>query len=230
MIDERYRAEEHLRVIRSLMERATVYRAISAPTAFVGGLSALGVSGFMLSKTGYIGAPPERPVFLDARDFIAPWLVALLLTGTANLLFIWREARRDRRPFLSPGLRLAFRSLLPSFFVAGAITFVAWRNPNALDGPTILGLSWIAFYGLGLLATMNFAPRSLVILGGSFVVVSVLWLFLLSSPVLPDFEELRGYVGASFAMGLTFGLFHLIYAVGAWSSARSAPAPPLAPE
>ena len=37
-MNERTRAEEHLRVIRSLMERATIYRAISAPTALVGGL------------------------------------------------------------------------------------------------------------------------------------------------------------------------------------------------
>ena len=31
-MDERHRAEEHLRIIRTLMERATIYRAISAPT------------------------------------------------------------------------------------------------------------------------------------------------------------------------------------------------------
>ena len=31
-------AEEDLRVIRTLMERATIYRAISAPTALVAGL------------------------------------------------------------------------------------------------------------------------------------------------------------------------------------------------
>ena len=37
-MDPRPKAEEDLRVIRSLMERATVYRAISAPTALVAGL------------------------------------------------------------------------------------------------------------------------------------------------------------------------------------------------
>ena len=37
-MDQRAKAEHDLRVIRSLMERATVYRAISAPTALLGGL------------------------------------------------------------------------------------------------------------------------------------------------------------------------------------------------
>jgi len=44
-MNERSRGEEHLRVIRSLMERATIYRAISAPTALLGGLLALATSG-----------------------------------------------------------------------------------------------------------------------------------------------------------------------------------------
>ena len=35
-------AREQLRVIRSLMERATIYRSISAPTALIGGLLSLG--------------------------------------------------------------------------------------------------------------------------------------------------------------------------------------------
>lgn len=41
-------AEEHLRVIRELMERATVYRAVSAPAALFCGLIALSVSGLAL--------------------------------------------------------------------------------------------------------------------------------------------------------------------------------------
>jgi hypothetical protein len=37
-MNDRARAEEDLRVIRTFMERATTYRAISAPTAMVGGI------------------------------------------------------------------------------------------------------------------------------------------------------------------------------------------------
>ncbi|MFN2507377.1 MAG: hypothetical protein ABR589_01230 [Chthoniobacterales bacterium] len=211
-MDERTRAEEHLRVIRSLLERVTVYRAISAPTALVGGVASLIVAIWMLWRTGFIGSG-ETDVALTARDFITPWLLPLVLTGFANTFFIWREARRDQRPFLSAGLRLALRSLLPAMLIGAAITYVAWRNPTHLDGPVVVALSWISFYGLALLATMNFAPRSLSILGWSFVITAVVWLLLLSAPTLPAVEVLHGQSGANLAMGLTFGVYHLLYVV-----------------
>ena len=225
-MDERTRAAEHLRIIRSLMERATIYRAISAPTALIGGLSSLAASMWMLRRAGIIGTGDRAGAF-STRDFIGPWLVVLLVTLGANTFFVWREAHRGGRPFFSPGLRLAWRSVIPSILIAAAITFVGWRNPSDLEGPTILGLAWIGCYGVALLSTMTFAPRSLVVLGGSFVFTAVFWLLILSSPALPPIEELRGYVGANFAMGLTFGLFHLIYAACSWGPERNAAAPPL---
>jgi hypothetical protein len=209
-------AEEHLRIIRSLMERATVYRAISAPTALVGGLSALAVSFWLLSRTGgdidnAFTAGFTMGVFLPA------WLCALVTTIGANILFLWREAQRDQRPFLSPGLRLAIRSIMPSIFVAAAVTFVVWRDPfNNLDAPYVLGLTWTACYGLALLSTMNFAPQSLSVLGWAFVVSAVLWLLVLSSPNLRTIDALRGASGATLPLALTFGIFHLIYAACTW--------------
>ncbi len=50
-------AEEHLRVIRSLMEKATIYRAVSAPTALAAGMAAL-----------IVAASPVRHWF-DQGDF-----------------------------------------------------------------------------------------------------------------------------------------------------------------
>jgi hypothetical protein len=221
-MDEHARAEEHLRVIRSLMERVTVYRAISAPTALVGGLSSVAVATWMLWRTGFFRST-EQDVPLSARDFILPWLVPLLLTAAANTFFIWREAQRDARPFLSSGLRLALRSLLPAMLVGAAITFVFWRNPHDLSAPVVLALSWIGCYGVALLGTMTFAPRSLAILAWSFVMTGVIWLLLLSAPTLPDMPLLTGAYGASLAMGLTFGLYHLLYAIGTWSSRAKTP-------
>ena len=203
-MNERAAAEDHLRVIRSLMERATVYRAISAPTALVGGLSAVAVSGWLIWRAGQNG--------ISVQVFAGAWVCALLLTVTANALFIWQEARRDHRPFFSPGLRLALRSLIPSLFVAGVFSLVLlWRGTDALP----LALTWIAFYGLALLATMNFAPRSLSILGWGFVLAAVGWLLLISSDTSwGDASASDG--GVIVAMGITFGLFHLVYAACTW--------------
>ena len=209
------------------MERATIYRAISAPTALVGGLCALAVSGYLLARGGYFGSAETGASLLTTHDFVPPWICALLVTGAANLWFLRRESSRGDRPFLSPGLRLALRSIIPSILVAAIVTLVIWRNPVALDGPTFLGLSWVGFYGLALLATMNFAPKSLTMLGAGFLLVALLWLVLLSSPALMEVEAVQRYLDPRVVMALTFGLFHLIYAACAWRPAREEQVDPL---
>ena len=77
-MNERCRAEEDLRVIRNLMERATIYRAISAPTALVGGLLALGssVALWLLDRSR-----PADAIPLDGRWFALIWLVVLARSG-----------------------------------------------------------------------------------------------------------------------------------------------------
>lgn len=213
---------EQVETIRALLERAPIYRAVSVRAALVGGLASLSASIWMLRRAGVIGSS-ERVGAFSTRDFIEPWLVVFLITCGTNIFFLWRAARRDRPSFFSAGSTLAWKSISPSLLIAAAVTFIGWRNPSDLEGPTIMGLTWMGCYGVALLSTMTFAPRSLLVLGGSFVFASVFWLLILSSPALPPIEELRGYVGANFAMGLTFGFFHLIYAAFAWRPDRSAP-------
>ena len=204
----RSEAEEHLRIIRSLMEKATIYRAISAPTALVGGLlSILSAVAFEVSF---------RPLLRTERVttqkwFLVCWLFVLGLTTAANLFFIWKDARRRGDPFVSPGMRLALLSLLPSFACAGFATFL---NPGS---PYFLPPLWMIFYGLGLLATWHFAPRSIGFLGWAFLIagfgssVQILgWDFISFSGMdhlAPESNQL---------MAGTFGLFHLIYAACTW--------------
>jgi hypothetical protein len=108
-------ASRQLRVIRSLMERATIYRSISAPTAFVGGLLSLG--GF---ATAYY-AKHHRQHPLSPTEFLIVWLVILALTGLTNAIFLSRGAARRSESFFSPGMRCAFTSLAPAFFSAGLL-------------------------------------------------------------------------------------------------------------
>ena len=49
-------AADHLKIIRSLMERATVYRAISAPAALFGGIIALVTGIYMALKVETLAA------------------------------------------------------------------------------------------------------------------------------------------------------------------------------
>src|SRR5271156_5236357 len=109
-------AGRQLRVIRSLMERATIYRSISAPTALVGGLLSLG--GF---ATAYY-AKHYRHHPLSPTEFLIVWLVILGLTCFTNLLFLSRGSARRGESFFSSGMKCALMSVAPAFFSAAVLT------------------------------------------------------------------------------------------------------------
>jgi hypothetical protein len=205
MDQQRCKAEQDLRVIRSLMERATVYRAISAPAALVAGLLSICASAAIYVNNH---ANHHRP--LHGRPFAAIWLVVLVIAVVANAFFIYREARKDGRPFISSGMKLSLGAIAPNLLVPAAVT--VWFLGSGYKGATELQLvgAWIVFYGLALISTRLFAPRSLLYLG---------WAFLVTALTLPALRNVVGDLPANvpiIAMGTTFGLYHLVYAVCAW--------------
>ena len=189
---------EQLRVIRSLMERATIYRALSAPTALVGGLLSIGA----WSLVCFAGWTPNM--------FRGVWLVVLFVTCACNAYFLWRGAVGRGENFFSPGMKTALVSIAPAFLAAGVFTIVVER-------PIDLCVLWIVLYGLGLSATQQFAPRSLVMLGRAFLVVgcvlAMAWrhVLLVPSPSQPSMLEVCGIMAAA------FGGIHLLYAVVVWA-------------
>jgi cytochrome bd-type quinol oxidase subunit 2 len=205
-------AEEHLRVIRELMERATIYRAVSAPAALFCGLVALLVSGLAL-----IPGPLQA---LFQHNFVLAWIVVCLLSATANTFFLFRSTERRQEPFASYRLRTALLAIAPAFIVAIALTFFLAR---AAGTELFIAVCWMALYGLALLSTMTFAPRSIVILGWAFILTSVLILCVMA-PVLvvaiPDRPSLVLEQLGYFAMAGSFGFYHTIYGVVVMFSAR----------
>lgn len=210
-------AEEHLRIIRSLMEKATIYRAISAPTALVGGLASILVAALLHAKFASGAAADARALFL------AGWLAVLAITAVANTWFLLRDARRRGDKFLSAGMRAAVRAFSPSYIVAALMTVLLAKET------TFLPPVWMLFYGLGLLATQHFAPRSIGFLGWSFVAAGVFVGMFCSGPtvsVLPDSADKAEFIRhANVAMAATFGLFHLIYAACTWPRGAQRTAP-----
>jgi hypothetical protein len=197
-------ADRQLRIIRSLMERATIYRSISAPTALVGGLLSLG--GF---ATAYY-AKHHRHHPLSASEFLILWLVILALTGLTNLFFLWRGASGRGEAFFSSGMKLALLSLAPAFFSAGLLTLLIHR-------PMQLALIWITLYGLGLLATQHFAPRSLVVLGTTFFLTGCTLLVTWKHFFMPNPHVEPSALVVSGLMAATFGGLHLAYAAMVWA-------------
>jgi hypothetical protein len=196
----RTEAEDNLRIIRSLMEKATVYRAISAPGALFGGLVGTAASVRALAGTG-----PR-----DCAGFLQEWMAVAVLTGVVNLWLLRRDSIRRDEPFVSPGMRLALRAMLPAIIGGGLCAVVL-----AQGGCALLASLWVLFYGISLLAASHFAPKSICWLGRAFFVAGAL--LLLAGTLI--FEGWRGFHETAIAhaiMGVTFGLFHLIYAALTW--------------
>ena len=194
-------AEENLRVIRSLMEKATVYRAISAPGALVGGLASLAAAAF-----GIFG--PQDP-----SHFLPLWAAVLLLTSISNVLLLHRDARRRNEAFVSSGMRVALRAMLPAIWGGGLSILVN------TGGSQILTVAlWILFYGISLLAASHFAPTSIRWLGTTF--------FATASLLIPIGAYTAWHFGTNLIwahglMGATFGAFHIVYAVLTWPGKRT---------
>jgi len=197
-------ANQQLRVIRSLMERATVYRSISAPTALVGGLLSFG--GFATAY--YAEQILQQP--LTPREFLIVWLVILALTCFANTIFLWRGSVHRGDPFFSAGMKSALLSVAPAFISAGILSFMIHR-------PIHLALLWTAFYGIGLLATQHFAPRSLIVLGTTFFLTGCALLVSWKPLFMPHGHGEPSALVVSGIMAATFGGYHLVYAAAVWA-------------
>jgi hypothetical protein len=206
-MSDRLRAEEDLRVIRTLMERATTYRAISAPTALVGGILSI-LSATLIHLSSLPDSVLSRT--LSPREFVFIWIDVLILTVAGNAFFVWREAKSSGRPFISSGMKLALRAIAPNLIVPAL--FAIWFLRVGFLGAVELELIvvWVVFYGLALLSTALFAPRSLALLGWAFLLTGV------SVPVIANAVEGMWDNVPNLVMGLTFGLYHVIYALFTW--------------
>lgn len=197
-------ASQQLHVIRSLMERATIYRSISAPTALVGGLLSFG--GFVTAY--YAKHHSDHP--LSSQEFLFVWLVILALTSFTNLLFLCRGSALRGEPFFSPGMKCALMSVAPAFISAAVLTLM-------IHSPIRLAVLWITLYGMGLLATQHFAPRSLIVLGCTFFLTGCALLPTWKHFLIPAGQGEPSALVVSGLMAATFGGYHLAYAAAVWA-------------
>jgi hypothetical protein len=200
-------AEQNLGAIRGLIERAEIYRAVSARTALIGGVLSILTAGaiYLNDEVTRIWDRPVRP-----RELAFAWLGVLFLTVTVSVLFLSRSARDSGGVVSSRRMKLALRTIAPYLVIPAA--FTGWFLTTGYLGAAEqdLVVVWIAFYGLMLLSTALFAPRSLALLGWAFLLTS------LSVPVFSDIIDNRVGAVPTVLMGVTFGLYHLIYAALNW--------------
>jgi hypothetical protein len=200
-------AEQNLSAIRELIERAEIYRSVSARTALIGGVLSILTAGviYLNDEVTRIWDRPVRP-----RELAFAWLGVLFLTATVSKLFLRGAARESGGAVNSRRMKLALRTIAPYLVIPAA--FTGWFLTTGYLGAAEqdLVVVWIAFYGLMLLSTALFAPRALALLGWAFLLTS------LSVPVFSDIIDNRVGAVPTVLMGVTFGLYHLIYAALNW--------------
>jgi len=204
--------ERNLPEIRSLIERNDIYRGVFSRVAWISGaLSILTASAIYVNdEVEHFLDRPVRP-----REFAFAWLDVLILSVIATAWFLYRAGRGHADGLGFSRLKFVVRTLAPFGLIPAA--FTVWFFGTGYLGATELELVavWIAFYGLTLLSTAFFAPRSIITLGWAFLITG------LSVPALAD--RINYWVDSvpTVLMGLSFGIFHLIFA--ALTSIRQEP-------
>jgi hypothetical protein len=207
-------ALEHLRIIRTLMERAHIYRAVSAPAALIGGVLSLLVAAIGVKHNTFTPNTETMSNAFRDREFLFAWLGVLVVSGIANLLLLMRESRGKGEPLMSDGMRMALRAIVPPMLTGGVLgVCLIWFNQDL----ELAALVWILCYGLALQATVSFAPPGIIRLARAFLiagqVLTIVWFW---NGGLGMFQ--REEAPASIFMGVTFGLFHVVYGIAVFVS------------
>jgi MFS family permease len=196
-------AAEQLRVIRTMMERATIFRALSGEAAMLGGAMSLAAGWMSEGKSGW--------------KWGTVWLGGLLVVLLFAAWQLHRVAQAHQRPVWSHGLKVALRGALPSLVVGGFLGLLHLRYGN-LNREYFAACFWILHYGLALLAIREFAPKSMIWLGIAFVATG-----LVAFSGVTFFQSMNPLLirlGPSGLMAATFGGFHLFYGAAIVTTSR----------
>ena len=196
-------ASDHLQVIRTLMERAAIYRRALAPVMIYNGCLGLAAAGAGILLR-----------ILTPHGFILFWAGVAVVGLIGSLLLIRRQALRDKEPFWSSPTRRVTQALLPpvvaGFILAVIVLLGAGSSLSSSAQPLAtlwLPLSWVVLYGCAFHAAGFFMPRGMRLFGWLFIAAgcSLFWLASRETALRPEW----GYA----IMGAFFGLLHLAYGV-----------------
>jgi hypothetical protein len=186
-------ASDHLQTIRTLMERAALYRRALAPLMMTSG--SMGIAAFIVTRLTSLDS---------ARAFSAFWLSISCVAITLSYVMVRRQALKDSEPFWSPPTRRVTEALLPAFFVgfaAGVYHLVREASATAW----LLAPGWIIVYGCAVHAAGFFMQNRMRFFGWVFVLGGCALLF--AAAFVP---ELRTMQAAHVMMGLFFGVLHAV--------------------
>lgn len=187
-------AQAHLQTIRTLMERAALYRRALAPV-----MALLGLIGITASIVGFLSRIETFPLFM------VYWMSIGIGSVIAAFLIIRRQAMSAGEAFWSPPARRVAQGILPPLVCGMFLTLVV--APTAGDDNAGIWraiVAWTAMYGCALHAGGFFTEGGLQRCGWAFILTAAGMLTVSMMAPLTARE-------AHLAMGFVFGGLHLAY-------------------
>lgn len=209
-------AEENLQVIRTLMERAGLYRRAMAPV-----MTFTGAVGLTAGAAGRLASVESQAGFLGI------WLSAALIAGGGSFLIIRRQALTAGEAFWTPPTRRVVFALLQPFAAAALFTLpflclLVGKGGELLSVPTAASL-WLGFYGCGLNSAGQFISHGVRLLSWVFVIVGAANLYLWQTLTIVYLGPLPLHLDPHVLMGATFGGLHLLAGFYLYLTEKSPP-------
>lgn len=187
-------ASDQIQIIRTLMERAALYRRAMAPLMAAAGVA--GLAGGAIGHTAGIG-PDWR--------FVAMWSAVAVVALVISLLLVRRQALKDAEAFWSPPTRRVAQAMLPGLAAGSLVGPLSLLfNPGVIP-PGILPPVWMVLYGCSLCSAGFFISRGVRLLGWLFLLCGCALLCVHTTPglaALPHIEMAASFGGLHLAAGV----------------------------
>ncbi|NBR85175.1 MAG: hypothetical protein EB141_12130 [Verrucomicrobia bacterium] len=209
-------AEENLQVIRTLMERAGLYRRALAPVMLA--LGVLGVIGWEVGKWFRMES---------FESFTTLWFTIAAFAIAIALLIIRRQALNSVEPFWTgPTKRVAF-AMLPPLTAGLMLVLVQFAARSSTGSSGGLEIGWPLLYGCALHSAGQFISRGVRLLGWGFISASVALAYIQMhiASGLDEKGKLPIWVQPNAMMGMTFGGLHLVAAAYLYFTEKPNPTP-----
>jgi len=207
------KAARELTVIRQLMERPIRFSTMSGLAAIQAGLWAL--AGVVADWWVFSGFDQWQKATIAGMGV---WAAVFIGAFVGVVVLTRRREIAQGMPFWSPVKRRILATILPPFIAAIGLTLaVALRSLHFAAQPEraetllqwcvvqgmLIPAIWMLFYGAALWQLGQFSPVEVKALGGAFIAAGLATAL---------FWQWHPY----WAMGITFGGFHIVYGIVVW--------------
>ena len=160
------KALDNLEFIRSTMERAGSFTAVSG-----WGMVLIGLTALVMAH--HAGAVVQAGSGAAQSHWLWTWLIEAVLGAGIGVTSMVLKARRAGEAMTQGPARKFGLSVLPPFFVGALLTYVLWNATQIHLLPAV----WLLCYGAGVMTGGAFSLRIVPVMGLCFLALGTIALF-----------------------------------------------------